>query len=419
MKIGVLMFCKKKDRATRNMSFDKLDYLGFKYVLSELKSDYEYCSLENIYKYDFILWSITSVYDIESLILDWKKIKKGDCRVVVGGAGCINIMSIYDFVDVACFGRCEGQINDILAGVKFPNVWRKADDPELSGKYDIRQAQAMLIGENSIGCKNKCFFCHYAWSHKHVGLKHYDNNSKLAEDDLKSTKIISSGRYITAIDGTSELTRLAVNKNITNDDLVKFLSQIYDVELTAAVNVKLYNIVGYPHETVSVLRDDLKELANVFERADRKTGKRRMVVMIFVTPFSPDPITPMECEPVNLDVNWREELNRIGRQVYKGVDYECFILPQILIPPTVAKRVMIQRATLPHAKIIRDLIVSYDAGKRWQGYIELVRRYLGNDFGGRLSCLPVGYLLSPFKIKHDIYSARYEKFTGNKAVKIA
>jgi len=186
MKIGVLLFYDKINRGTRDNSFDKLPYHGFKYILSELEHPYEVINISQIKECDFVLCSLTSVMDIENLIYAFETYKpdKGRCKIIVGGFGCINIASIYDYIDIAVFGRAEEQINDIIAGVEFPNVWRKDRDVGLEGKYIIRQPDALLPFESMVGCRNKCYFCHYSWTRKYIGTGNYDPvNAPFPEDD--------------------------------------------------------------------------------------------------------------------------------------------------------------------------------------------------------------------------------------------
>ena len=153
MKIGVLLFYDKVNRGGRDNSFDKLPYYGFKYILSELEYDYEIINVTQIKEYDFVLCSLTSIMDIENMIYVFETYKpdKGKCKIVVGGFGCINISAIYDYIDIAVFGRAEEQINEILNGVEYDNVWRKDKDPVLGGKYIIRQPVKLLPFETLIG----------------------------------------------------------------------------------------------------------------------------------------------------------------------------------------------------------------------------------------------------------------------------
>lgn len=408
MKIGVLLFYDKINRGTRDNSFDKLPYHGFKYILSELEHPYEVINISQIKECDFVLCSLTSVMDVENLIYAFETYKpdKGRCKIIVGGFGCINIASIYDYIDIAVFGRAEEQINDIIAGVEFPNVWRKDRDVGLEGKYIIRQPDALLPFESMVGCRNKCYFCHYSWTRKYIGTGNYDPvNAPFPEDDWRGLNVENSGRYLTAWDGLSESTRFKVNKKISDDDIRIKIRSWYDFHREAAVNLKIYNIVGYPWETKTSIGDDLYKIKSIFKECDLRKGGagNRVFIMMMFTPFSPEPFTPMELLRPNIDIIWRDYFEEMGRQVYKGVDIECFILPQINSSFTLAKRVMINRCQLQDRRYIQNVLKNkkIDALKSSQQIAQLLK-YNGFPFRlfNEIDASPVQYLETFVKYKH-------------------
>ncbi len=361
MKIGVLLLDQKVNRGNRDNSFDKLPYHGFKHILSELSDNYSIISPSQIRDYDYCLCSITSVMDIENLIYTFERHKpnKDKCKVIVGGFGCINIWAIYDYIDIAVFGRAEGQINDILLGVELENVWRKEDDPDLLSIYKMRQMHKLIGNEQTVGCRNKCTFCQYSHIRLYTGGKNYDAvDVSFIEDDWRGLQVTGSGRYVTAWDGLSEQTRRRVKKKVTDQQIKDKMLSWYDVKREKAINIKIFNIVGYPWETKQTVISDLLAIKDIFKSCDLKKGgaENRVLIMMMFTPFSPEPLTPMgNCKP-NIDIIWRAFFNSIGRQVYKGIDFECFILPQINSSYTLAKRVMINRATRENRKHIQIVL---------------------------------------------------------------
>jgi len=363
MKIGILLFYDKINRGNRDNSFDKLPYYGFRYIISELQYPYEIINITQIKDYDFVLCSLTSIMDIENMIYAFETYKpdKGNCKIIVGGFGCINITAIYDYIDIAVFGRAEGQINDIINGKEFNNVWRKNVDPELENIYIIKQPDKLLPFESMVGCRNKCYFCHYSWTRKYIGDGNYDPiNAPFPEDDWRGLKIENSGRYLTAWDGLSEATRFKCNKKISNQDISNKIKSWYNFKREAAVNLKIYNIIGYPWETEQTIINDLNIIKSTFDNCDRRLGGRdnRIFIMMMFTPFSPEPLTPMELLKPNIDIIWRDFFEIIGRKIYgdKTTDIECFILPQINSSFTLAKRVMINRCTLKIRKYIQNIL---------------------------------------------------------------
>lgn len=408
MKIGVLLFYDKINRGGRDNSFDKLPYYGFKYILSELDYEYEVINITQIKDYDYVLCSLTSVMDIENMIYVFETYKpdKGKCKIVVGGFGCINITSIYDYIDIAVFGRAEGQINEIINGTEFNNVWRKDKDPDLSGQYQIRQPVKLLPFETLIGCRNKCFFCHYSWTRKYMGEGNYSPvNAPFPEDDWRGLTVENSGRYLTAWDGVSEYSRFKVNKKISDDDIKNKMLSWYNFNREAAVNLKIYNIIGYPWETKESIKNDFRIIKNNFEECDLKKGGagNRIFIMMMFTPFSPEPFTPMELLKPNIDIIWRDYFEEMGRQVYKGVDIECFILPQINSSFTLAKRVMINRCTLQDRKYIQNVLKNKKIDSlRSSQQIGQLKKYSGFPFWmfEEIDKKPIPYLNTFTDFKH-------------------
>lgn len=402
MKIGILLFYDKINRGGRDNSFDKLPYNGLKYILSELAYNYEIINITQIKDYDYVLCSLTSVMDIENLVYVFETYKphKGNCKIIVGGSGCINITSIYDYIDIAVFGRAEGQINDIINGVEFDNVWKKEKDPEIEGKYFIRQAVNLLPFETLIGCRNKCSFCQYTWTREYKGEGNYSPvNAPFPEDDWRGLTIENSGRYLTAWDGLSEKTRFKVNKRISDDDIREKIISWYRFNREKVVNLKIYNIIGYPWETADSISSDLINLRNIFHECDQKRGGpgNRVLIMMMFTPFSPEPLTPMELLKPNIDIIWRDFFEKHGRNIYgdKNTDIECFILPQINSSYTLAKRVMINRCTLSDRKYIQNVLKNkkIDSLSSYQ-QIEQLKKYNGFPFYlfGKIDKSPVQYL---------------------------
>ena len=154
--------------------------------------------------------------------------------------------------------------------------------------------------------------------------------------------------------------------------------------------LKVFQIVGYPWETVDSLNADIEHMREVLASADLATKQTGRVVIMFVnTPFSPEPLTPMQDDRASVDINWRHAL--IGqtskcRNVYTGTNIEAFILPQISGPLSLLRRVAVNRGAtreqliaFGRAKTIQDAqqimpgIWEHGAGKR-------VTEYLGNGF---------------------------------------
>jgi len=361
--VGVLLLSEITQRQNGKRPFDNMLYTGLKIVLDELEEEYEVCGGKDINKYGYVLVSLTSVMDVENLMYTLSSYAKGKAIIVVGGAGCINIRSYKDLIDIAVFGRAEGQINGIINGIEYDNVWRQSTDPDVEGEYIIRQATKLTEQESSIGCPRKCAFCQYTWTRKSMGGRyHHGGDISSEEDDFEKIRFTKPGHYTTAFDGLSEATRKRVNKHwCKEEDIKKKFKEIYtNNRIDKAVCIKLFQIIGYPWETKQTLFEDIRENTKTWGRVGRGNKQnKRIVVMYLFTPFSPEPLTPMQYEKANIVDNWREYLG--GGSCYKIYDdnnINVFTLPQINSGFTLAKRVMVNRATNGNAEIIRKIILN-------------------------------------------------------------
>ena len=278
--IGVLKLIetRKTKRAYSNFGMDA--------ILSELKEPFENCHPETVNNYKIVLISLTSVTDVENLIYTFEKYcpETVTAKIIIGGFGVINIKLIVKYINVAVFGRAEGQINDIVNGFTFSNVWRREYDPFVKRQYKIRQPQYLLKGENSIGCRCRCAYCQYGHIRKPLGkaIKYNPGQSiNTPETDWNGLVVDKAGKYITAWDGWSEATRQRVNKPISDNDITTKLIKIGN-EIQGTVNMKIYQIVGYPWETEDSVLYDIKQTAKMLAMVDSKiTGK--IVITFLVT----------------------------------------------------------------------------------------------------------------------------------------
>jgi hypothetical protein len=200
------------------------------------------------------------------------------------------------------------------------------------------------------------------------------------EEDWSGLAVIKSGRYTTAWDGWSERTRLSVNKRITDAQIHDKLSAIMASNFSSVVNLKIFNIVWYPWETEASLIVDVANVSKLLAAVDAEVGTR-ILIMFLVTPFSPEPLTPMADCPANVTADTRGIFERIGRQVFKGKKIEAFVLPQINSGFTLAKRVLINRGINGEylAKIIKAC-AKYPASEK----VKVMSEYLDMSVFGWL-----------------------------------
>jgi len=88
------------------------------------------------------------------------------------------------------------------------------------------------------------------------------------------------------------------------------------------------------------------------------------MMMFTVTPFSPEPLTPMEDDPADITTPWRDILLHDDlRCVFDSPHLNAFTLPQIPGPLTLYKRVAVNRGAtvdqlrgIAEAKTIDDAV---------------------------------------------------------------
>lgn len=317
--------------------------VGLSAILGELREPWEYCPPAFINQYAYVLVSLTSVTDIETLIFNMEvnAPKEKNCVIIAGGFGVVNINLIIPYIDVAVFGRAEGQINEIITGHSPANVWRKADDPCWEQQYTLRQPRYLVKGERSVGCHNKCHFCQYTHTRRSIGdAARYDPGMRIQETDWHGLEVAEAGRYTTAWDGWSDDTRRKVNKPVTDSSIIDKLITIGNAGIEGTVMMKVFQIVGYPWETMASVREDIRRTGELLREIDRAISGR-ITITFLLTPFGPEPLTPMENDPANIDADWRE-LNNL--RVCNGDNLKATILPFTTGPYTLLKRMMINRA---------------------------------------------------------------------------
>lgn len=328
MKIGLLILEQFTTRRGRRENFyNSFQFVGFRRIIQEIHDKFtpEFCHITNLGKFDIVLCSLTSSVDYENLIYNFEKYRprKGKCKLLVGGCGVLNIKIISKYIDIAVWGRAEGQILEILAGGTPHNVWRKEIDPDFSKKYKIRQSTAPASVE-SIGCKKKCYFCEYTWARK-CNYQHGRYTSQIdmggIESDWESLQIDSGKSYISALDGFTEKARFLVNKNITDDDIIKKLAGI--PRHVERASLRIYCVVGYPWDTPQSTRKDIDNFISLLKSID-SILKTQLFIFFRVFLFSPVPIAPMRYCRAQITENY-QAIMREYREMYKGKSITSYI----------------------------------------------------------------------------------------------
>jgi len=324
-KIAFLVFENTaKPSRRKNKSFDWSGNVGAYMVIDALRRDgitVGFCSTATAKNYDLVLVSMTSVHDTFNFLhavgrsREWKN---RTFKVLAGGFGCQNVFPLQGYVDYAFFGRAENVIAEIIALVldgddsheSLMDLTRikqvKMCQTDKLYPY-VLQTQPHTFQEKSLGCKNKCSYCHYSFSRKWIPRKGEYEGALLwggyqqeTFHDVIGQADTHLGQLSTAIDGFSERLRVAFNKPILNAEIRETIEWISHNWEHSAMGLNLYCIGNYPTETDG----DRDELKGVF--AQCRLGKTRIAAIMKVFPLIPAALTPSAYLPVNLGVSWNK-----------------------------------------------------------------------------------------------------------------
>lgn len=342
-KVAVLVYQPWKPARRKDDSFDGLSNIGMYLLIHELNKagiEVSFCSPESAYKYDLILISFTSNYDIlsfyKSVYLNWKGRK---FITVGGGFGMQNPIALTGLLDFAFFGRAENIIVELVKNYKdFQHEsYMKVSEPKISkiNQAEIIYPDEFPIGTNIhkgnvagyretiMGCPNKCFYCHYSWARKHVNTgNHYESSLYAGSQELDMFNLDqyrpNCPQVTVGLDGYSERLRKLVNRNTTNEQVKEFIIGISEKTQIKgrSVFLKLYNIIGYETET----ENDFIEFRELVREIEPKL-KKRILLTTHSTPLRPSPCTPLAYSAMQSIAKLKKEP---GKTIIKETDKLCW-----------------------------------------------------------------------------------------------
>lgn len=327
----------------KNECMETRKFAGLRVIIDCLERNgytVDYAGSATVHTYDVVLVSLTSDCDWWTFVKERSRWRKGNYKVVVGGAGVLHVAPFLRWGDYFVIGRGENIIVPLIRAIKDGDDYKhesviasKTFSPDKiyrvaqSGctyPHKIDMGGGKVYQEGAMGCNHKCLFCGYTWHRKFISdisdtYKMSDSlfggieGKELAMLDLHKDQSVDFAHLrTTAIDGMSERLRYMVNKRISKDTLLWFIKQMlgYSGE---AHQIKLYNIIGYPTETL----DDWMEFLETIKQADAEatTRAKQWSIVLHSTPFRPMPATPMACKPMSKR-NYRGE---VGRALGKGL----------------------------------------------------------------------------------------------------
>lgn len=326
-----------------NENFNVRQWVGLSVIIDSLKRqghEVEYAGKTTVHQYDLVLLSLTSDCDWWNYIAERVTWQKGGYKVIVGGAGLLNIRPFLEFCDIFVWGRGENLIGEIVRAeengnrfinesVAYADTFNADTDiyyikQDKCYPHNVVLSNGKTFIERTQGCPHKCLFCGYSWQRKYQGEGEFEAGSGLwaGEDVNKERAIIDMYKAqeydlkhlrITAIDGMSQRLRFMVNKKITRDMLQELYRQM--ARHDKPHQLKIYNIVGYPSETA----EDWEEFVEDIRIVDSQIRpQKQWSIVLHNTPFRPMPATPAACWPASYD-NYRGKIAKVlGRGNYKG-----------------------------------------------------------------------------------------------------
>lgn len=378
MKIGALILEHYKERGTfKKHYFDKSKYYGLRMVIDSVERNYntsvDYISMKNINEYDVVLVSLTSATDVWNLIytfshygLDASKVKP---KIIIGGAGVINIKAYLNFGDFFVWGRGEKTIVKLLDYIennkkhKCNNVFERGLN-DFNETFYINQTDNVYPHEvngwkeEAIGCKKKCHFCQYTYSRKYTNSRADEQNYSTASEEhtFENLEINDNRVYVSAIDGFTERLRKIINKPIKDKQIIKKLQKAQGLGTETRVSLKLFNICGYPTET----KKSYKKFINLIQSADYKKKMTPLSLHILITPFSAEPLTPAQYLPMDLETNYRKYFQSkfVGENgyVWKGNNITLYFMKYINSNWAHFQRAIVNRGGIEDGKIIEAIV---------------------------------------------------------------
>lgn len=334
----------------KNECMDTRQFVGLRVIVDCLERagyQVDYAGIATVHEYDIVLVSLTSDCDWWMYIAERLRWRKGDYKVLVGGAGVLHIAPFLPWFYAAMFGRGEEIIVPLVRGIQDGDRYNHESvcysDSFNNDKiyriaqvnrpycYSIKLSSKRNFTEGAIGCNHKCLFCGYTWQRKFTSpystYRMADSLFGGIEDKERAMLDLSheldaidwAHLRTTAIDGFSERLRIGVGKPITRETIQNFIVTMLKYQ-GKAHQIKFYNICGYPTET----ENDWLELLEDMRIADEKVTQRekQWSIVLHCTPFRAMPATPMACAPMSKR-NYRGAIeNVLGPELKGGLIYQ-------------------------------------------------------------------------------------------------
>lgn len=347
------------------------DYYGFNIIIEKiniyLRNKIEFVEIDNVEKYDIVLYSLHSIEDFYSLVYTReRKGKKYYNNIwICGGSAISNINPLIYYFNFIFLGRAEALIIPFLNGLCNDNYFEhqsiiNTSDYDIYNNYNINYTNKLFEGshslkkENMYGCKYNCAYCRYRTATLPPNKRTQDKLTTMPgnEETFWELEIKNGSFYTTSLDGLTEKTRYSVFKKISNKLVIDKLVEAS--KITKVINLKIYFIIGYP----DMNKIDFKEIIEIFKQVDSLVNNCSILLKLHFTPFAAEPHTPMQWEKVNIEIDWREKMNRfkkLSKYLYEGKNVKALILNTTIKPFTLLKRMVFNRFDLSDFHLIQDI----------------------------------------------------------------
>lgn len=135
--------------AYKNENFNTRQWVGLSVIVDSLRRagyEVEYAGAATVHEYDWVLVSITSDCDWWSFIAERVQWRAGSYKVIVGGAGVLNVRPFLPYADYFSLGRGERTVPALIGGDALDDSIIESRTFSPDAIYHIRQE--MCYGED-------------------------------------------------------------------------------------------------------------------------------------------------------------------------------------------------------------------------------------------------------------------------------
>lgn len=162
--------------AYKKECLDTRQFAGLKVIIDSLERtghSVEYAGIATVHEYDIVLVSLTSDCDWWTFVKERVRWRKGNYKVIVGGAGVLHVTPFLRWFDFAVIGRGEHIMTPLIDGIErdggydhesvidvrtfSPDKIYRVAQTDCMYPHRIQLTDKKEYIERAIGCNHKCF----------------------------------------------------------------------------------------------------------------------------------------------------------------------------------------------------------------------------------------------------------------------